>query len=281
MEFFTKTAVDAAVLAGKHLLNNYKRHHIEMYGSDTLSISNRGLTKEITSSLDNEADKIIIELITERHPGHNMLTEETGSIENGSPYTWIIDPLDGSSNYVNHNPFFCVSVCLAYEGTPITGVIFAPFIEELAVARKGHGCTLNGRPIEASATKDISKAYVVGCPGGDKNNRRFAMMSYALNDAIKDFTKMGSAAIEAYNVASGRVDAFCTLNISPWDIAAGAVIVEESGGRVTDFNGKPWDLTKTDVCMSNKILHEDILERVQIVNPDSSKFAKALVTQQS
>lgn len=279
MEFFTKTAVDAAVLAGNHLLSKYKRHHIEVYGTDTLSIANRGLTKEITSSLDNEADKIIIDLISERHPDHNLLTEESNSVDNGSPYTWVIDPLDGSSNYVNHNPFFAVSVCLAYKNVPITGVIFAPLLEELSVARKGHGCMLNGRPVEASATKEISQAYIVGCPGGDKNNRRFAMMSYALNDSIKDFRKMGSAAIEAYNVAAGRVDAFCTLNIFPWDIAAGAVIVEESGGRVSDFNGNDWDLTQSDVCMSNNVLHEDVLDLVQLVNPDSSKFAKALVKQ--
>ena len=168
---------------------------------------------------------------------------------------------------------------MAYKNVPITGVIFAPLLEELSVARKGHGCTLNGRPVKASATKDISKAYIVGCPGGDKNNRRFAMMSYALNDSIKDFRKMGSAAIEAYNVAAGRVDAFCTLNIFPWDIAAGAVIVEESGGRVSDFNGEPWDLTQSDVCMSNDILHEDVLSLVQHVNPDSSQFTKALVVQ--
>lgn len=272
MEYFTKTAVDAAILAGKHLLNNYKRHHIEVYGSDTLSVSNRGLTKEITSSLDNEADEIIIDLITSRHPGHNMLTEETGQIDNGSPYTWVIDPLDGSSNYVNHNPFFAVSVCLAYENVPITGVIFAPFIEELSVARKGHGCTLNGRPVQVSTTDDVSKGYVVGCPGGDLNNDRFSLSSYMLNKAIKDFRKMGSAAIEAYAVSSGRVDAFVTLNISPWDIAAGALCVEEAGGTVSDYNGKPWELTKSDVCMSNGRIHDDILELLQVVNPDSDKF---------
>ena len=267
MEFFTKTAVDAAILAGEHLLSKYKRHHIEMYGSDTLSVSNRGLTKEVTSSLDNEADEIIVDLITERHPGHNMLTEETGRIDNGSPYTWVIDPLDGSSNYVNHNPFFCVSVCLAYENTPITGVIFAPFIEELAVARKDYGCTLNGRPVDVSTTSNLDKSYIVGCPGGDKNNSRFALMSYVLNESIKDFRKMGSAAIEAYTVASGRVDAFVTLNISPWDIAAGVVCVQEAGGLVTDFNGDAWDLSKTDICMSNGKLHESILSKIQVVNP--------------
>ena len=273
VEFFTKTAVDAAVLAGNHLLSKYKRHHIEMYGSDTLSVSNRGLTKEITSSLDNEADQIIIETLSERYPGHNILTEETGIIDNGSPYTWIVDPLDGSSNYVNHNPFFAVSVCLARENIPITGVIFAPFIEELAVARRGHGCTLNGRPVYVSDTLELERAYIVGCPGGDLNNSRFATMSYVLNESIKDFRKMGSAAIEAYTVASGRVDAFATLNISPWDIAAGAVCVQEAGGLVTDFNGNPWNLDKSDVCMSNGKLHDSILRKLQVVNPSHPEYS--------
>ena len=273
MEFFTKTAVDAAILAGEHLLSKYKCHQIEMYGSDTLSVSNRGYTKEITSSLDNEADQIIIDLISKRHPGHNMLTEETGQIDNGSPYTWIIDPLDGSSNYVNHNPFFAVSVCLACEDVPITGVIFAPYLEELAVARKGHGCTLNGRPVYVSDTLELERGYIVGCPGGDLDNSRFAMMSYVLNASIKDFRKMGSAAIEAYTVAAGRVDAFVTLNISPWDIAAGAVCVQEAGGLVTDFNGNPWGLDKSDVCMSNGKLHDSILNKLQVVNPGHPEYS--------
>lgn len=274
MEFFSKTAVDAALLAGKHLLSKYKRHHIEIYGSDTLSVSNRGLTKEVTSSLDHEADKIIIDLIRDRHPGHNLLTEETGWINNDSPYTWVIDPLDGSSNYANHNPFFCVSICLTCDNIPITGVIFAPLIEEIAVARKGHGCTVNGRRVQVSNTPDLSKAYIVGCPGGDPDNRRFSKMSYSLNKSIKDFRKMGSAAIEAYTVATGRVDSFVTLNILPWDIAAGALCVEEAGGMVTDFDGNPWNMDKSDVCMSNGKIHDAILEKLAIVNRNNPDFTE-------
>lgn len=279
MEFFTKTALDAALLAGDHLLGEYKRHHVEVYGNSTLSVSNRGLTKEITSIRDHEADKLIIDLISARHPDHNLLTEETGALDNGSPYTWVIDPLDGSSNYVNHNPFFAVSVCLAYENKPITGVIYAPFIEEIAVARRGHGCTLNGRKVTVSPTSDFSKFYTVGCPGGDGNNLRFAKMSGVLTESIKDFRKMGSAAIEAYTVAAGRVDSFVTLNISPWDIAAGALCVEEAGGKVTDFDGNPWEMTKSDVCMSNGLVHEEILDCVALVNPNSDRFTdKSLLT---
>ena len=275
MEFFTRTAMDAALLAGKHLMSKYKRHHIEMYGSDTLSIANRGLTKEITSIADHEADKIILDLITDRHPDHNILTEETGQIDNGSPYCWVIDPLDGSSNYVNHNPFFAVSVCLAFEGTPITGVIFAPFIEEIAVARRGHGCTLNGRPVVVSETAELARSYIVGCPGGEKTNQRFAKMSYSLNEAIKDFRKMGSAAIEAYTVAIGRVDSFVTLNIPSWDVAAGVLCVEEAGGKVTDFDGNPWTMNKTDLVMTNGLIHDAVLERLQVVNPNSARFIES------
>ena len=261
-------------MAGNHLLSEYKRHHVEVYGSSTLSVANRGLTKEITSIRDHEADKLIIDLISARHPDHNLLTEETGDMDNGSPYTWVIDPLDGSSNYVNHNPFFSVSVCLAYENRPITGVVFAPFVEEIAVARRGHGCTLNGRKVSVSTTDDLSKFYVVGCPGGDKNNLRFAKMSGMLTETTKDFRKMGSAAIEAYTVAAGRVDSFVTLNISPWDIAAGALCVEEAGGVVTDFDGKPWDMTKSDVCMSNGLNHGEILDRLAVANPNSDLFSE-------
>lgn len=273
MEFFTKTAIDAALLAGKHLLNNYKKRHVEVYGSaDTLSVANRGLTKEITSVRDHEADELIIALLKEQHPEHNILTEETGEINKGSPYCWVVDPLDGSSNYVNHNPFFAVSICLAYENSPITSVIYAPLIEEIAVARKGHGCTLNGRKVEVSSTPSLEKGYIVGCPGGDKTTQRFAKMSYSLNESSKDFRKMGSAAIESYTVAAGRVDSFVTLNIPPWDVAAGALCVEEAGGKVTDFEGNPWTMNKTDLVMTNGILHESVLEKVQVVNPTSPDF---------
>lgn len=270
MDFFSSTAIDAANLAGTHLLQNYKRRQVEVYGKKTLSVGNRGLTKEITSIRDHEADKIIIDEISRKHPDHNILTEETGLIDNGSDFTWVVDPLDGSSNYVNHNPFFAVSICLACEGEPITGVVFAPFIEEFAVARKGHGCTLNGRPVRVSETAGLGKSYIVGCPGGEKNNIRFSEMSYSLNTSIKDFRKMGSAAIEAYTVAAGRVDSFVTLNIPCWDVAAGALCVQEAGGVVTDFQGKPWNMETSDVCMTNGLIHSQVLERLQDLEPHAT-----------
>ena len=134
MRYFADVAVEAATLAGQLLVRNFRNHQASVYGDDIISVANRSLSKEITSSNDYDADKIIIDLITSRCPDHDILTEETGHIDNGSPYKWIIDPLDGSSNFLNHNPFFAVSIALAYEDVPITGVIFSPFLEEMVVA---------------------------------------------------------------------------------------------------------------------------------------------------
>lgn len=263
MQYFGDTAVTAATLAGQALVRNFRRHQASVYGAEILSVGSRTLSKEVTSSNDHEADRIIIEVLSERCPSHNLLTEETGLIDNGSDYTWIIDPLDGSSNFLNHNPFFAVSICLAYKNEPITGVVFAPFLEELVVARKGQGCTLNGRRINVSTTNKLDKTYIVGCPGGEKNNIRFSKMEYALHQQIKDFRKIGSAAVECYMVATGRVDGFTTLNISPWDVAAGVLAVQEAGGLVSDFNGNPWKLDKTDLLVSNGLVHDDILAELK------------------
>ena len=133
----------------------------------------------------------------------------------------------------------------------------------MVVARRDHGCTVNGRPVRVSTTSTIDKTYVVGCPGGDPNNRRFAEMEFHLHKQNKDFRKIGSAAIEAYMVAAGRVDAFTTLQISPWDVAAGVLCTEEAGGRVTDFNGDEWDLQKTDLLVSNGVVHDQILTEIR------------------
>ena len=263
MKYFSDAAILVATLVGNRLLQNFRSHKTIILGQEVLSVENRSLSKEVTSSNDYEANQIATDVISERCPDHNLLTEEAGFIDRGSPYTWVIDPLDGSSNFLNLNPFFAVSVCLAYENVPITGVVHSPFLEEFVVARKGHGCTINGRGARVSKTDNLSNTYIVGCPGGEKHNRRFAKLEYALHSQIKDFRKIGSAAVECCMVAAGRVDAFTTLQISPWDVAAGVLCVEESGGRVTDFNGNSWNLEKTDLLVSNKLVHDSILDEIQ------------------
>lgn len=270
MDYFADVAVEAATLAGKHLVENFRAHQASVFGNQVASVGNRSLSKEVTSSTDHEADAIIIGHIKDRCPDHNLLTEETGLIDNGSDYTWIVDPLDGSSNFLNHNPFFAVSIALTFQDKLITGVIFSPFLEEMVVARSGHGCTINGRPVKVSDTSELSKSYAVGCPGGEKNNLRFAELEYAIHRQNKDFRKIGSAAIECYMVAAGRVDAFTTLSISSWDVAAGVLCVEEAGGQVTDFHGNPWNLDKTDMLATNGLIHTTMLtelDKAGVVGP--------------
>ena len=270
MHYFADVAVEAATLAGKHLVENFRDHQASVFGQDIQSVGNRSLSKEVTSTRDHEADEIIIGHLKERCPDHNLLTEETGLVDNGSDFTWIVDPIDGSSNFLNHNPFFAVSIALAFKNEPITGVIFSPYLEEMVVARRDHGCTINGRPVSVSETTDLTKTYVVGCPGGEKSNQRFAELEYAIHKQNKDFRKIGSAAIECYMVAAGRVDAFTTLSISPWDVAAGVLCVEEAGGKVSDFHGNPWKLDKTDLLVTNGLVHDVMLaelEKADVLDP--------------
>ena len=262
MQYFADVAVEAATLAGKQLVENFRAHQASVFGVDIKSVENRSLSKEVTSQNDYEADEIIIGHLKDRCPDHNLLTEETGLVDNGSDYTWIVDPLDGSSNFLNHNPFFAVSIALAYQNEPITGVIFAPFLEEMVVARRDHGCTVNGRPVRVSRTSELAKTYVVGCPGGEKSNLRFAELEYAIHKQNKDFRKIGSAAVECYMVAAGRVDAFTTLSISPWDVAAGVLCVQEAGGKVSNFRGEPWSVEQSDVLMTNGLVHDVMLDEI-------------------
>ena len=276
MHYFTNTAVQAATQAGQALSRNFRRQHASVSGTDVLSVGSRTLSKEVTSSNDDEADRIIIDVLSAHCPEHNLLTEETGLVDKGSRYTWIVDPLDGSSNFLNHNPFFAVSICLAHDNVPITGVIFSPFLQEMVVARKGHGCTVNARPVKVSTTRKLAKTYIVGCPGGEKGNARFAEMEYALHRQIKDFRKIGSAAIECYMVAAGRVDGFTTLNISSWDVAAGVLAAQEAGGRVTDFHGQPWTLEQTDLIVSNGLVHDEVLAELHAAGVPSRKAGASM-----
>ena len=254
MRYFTDTAVRAATLAGQSLIRGFRKQNV-------LSERNRSTCRGVLSSCDH-AGQLIIGSITEHCPAHNLYSEESGLIENGSSFTWIVNPLNGKRNFLNHNPFFAVSICLAYNNEPVTGVIFSPFLQEMIVARKGQGCTLNGQRMKVSTTRKLSDSYVVSSSGGRKNNLRFTELGYALNTQVDDLRKIGSAAIECYMVAAGRADGFATLDTSSWDVAAGILAAQEAGGTVSDFDGKPWTLEKSDVLISNGLVHDDILAEI-------------------
>ena len=244
-------AIATARKAGIFLLEHFRK--------DELLAGERGVAKEVTTKYDTESDALIIKEIEENFPEHNLLTEESGHIDKQHEYTWIVDSLDGSGNFANNNPFFAVSIAVAKGDELILGVVYAPFLEELFVAEKGKGAFLNDKPIHVSESTALNKTYMLACEGGDKDNVRLAQLHSAIHAGVKDFRKLGSAALEGSWVACGRAEAYFSLSIGPWDVGAAVLLVEEAGGKVTDFQGNPWQMQQMDVVMSNGKLHDQLL----------------------
>ena len=257
MENLKEHALEITKMAGSYLCDNFKK--------DASLFSQRGLSKEVTTSYDKECDRIIKENIVRCFPDHSMLTEESGEEDKGSDYRWIVDSLDGSGNFAAGNPFFSVSIALMHKDELILGVIYAPLLDELYVAEKGKGAYLNGERIRVSKFKNLENSYIVACEGGSKTNERMSELFAAVYPSVKDMRKLGSAAIECGYVASGRAEAYATLSIYPWDIAAGILLVQEAGGQVTDFKGKEWRPEQADVLCTNGNLHDTMLKRLKDV----------------
>lgn len=236
MKNFEKIAIQIAEKAGKELLKEFRK-------SDS---SIRGTSKGIKTLFDLLADKIIKKEIEKNFPTHSYLTEETGMIDKKSDYLWIIDPLDGTSNFVNHNPFFAVSIALWHKGEPVVGVIEAPMLQERYVAVKGKGAWVydlkrnKKKKAKVSDVKDLKNSYWVFCEGGDNRRKRIADIFYTMYPKVKEYRKIGSAAIELAWVGTGRAEGYVTTKISVWDLAAGMIFVAEAGGKNLHFNGKPY-----------------------------------------
>lgn len=238
--------VDFAVETAKHAASVLMEHY------KTTDPITRGTPKEIKTLFDTIADDVIKEAIEQKYPDHSYLTEETGLIDKQSDFLWIIDPLDGTGNFVNSNPFFAISIALWINGEPAVGVIEAPALEERYVGVKGEGAYMvnleSGAkiPAQLSETTDVSKAYVVYCEGGCTQKEKVTHFIDELFPSTKDMRKLGSAALESAWVGVGRADAYITPEISIWDIAAGIVFIREAGGEILDFEGKPWSFPEME-----------------------------------
>ncbi len=232
---------------------------MEHFRKDPELMMKRGTAKEVVTEYDKESDRMIVEAIREKYPDHDLLTEESGRIDNGGEYTWIIDSLDGTGNFAVGNPFFAVSIGVMKGDELVLGVINAPFLGELYVAEKGKGAFLNGMPIHVSDVDDLGQAYVASCGGGEANNVRYGKINSQIYPLVKDLRKLGSAALECAWVASGRAEAYFTTKISEWDVAAGTLLVQEAGGVVSDFEGNPWKAEEVDYVCSNGKVHEVLL----------------------
>jgi len=219
----------------------------------------------LVTEVDRRCEQRIVEIITKALPEHNILTEETPMPELPSPYRWIIDPLDGTTNYAHGYPCFCTSIALELEGKIVLGAIYDPLLDELFTAQKGKGAFLNGERIAVSATDRLTNALI--CTGFPYDLRESTVNNLDhFNNLIMEaraIRRDGSAALDLCYVAAGRFDGFWELKLQPWDVAAGKLLVEEAGGTVTDFRGDPLDIYGQQLLASNGRIHEEMIRVLQ------------------
>src|SRR3989449_9382157 len=216
----------------------------------------------MVTDVDRRSERAIVEILHAAFPGHRILAEEGGEhSQRKSPYRWIVDPLDGTTNFTHGFPAFCVSIGLEVEGRIVLGVVYDPLRQELFEAEVGKGALLNGRRIHVAKVPALNKALLVTGFAYDRDSRqrnlehfeRFVLASQGLR-------RTGSAALDLCYVAAGRADGFWELKLAPWDVAAGSVIVSEAGGRITDFTGKPFKGDGAETLASNGLIHQEMVK---------------------
>jgi myo-inositol-1(or 4)-monophosphatase len=249
-----KTTLLSAAQAGAEEL---KRFFNQSY-----KISNKEGVNNLVTEADHASEKAIIDVIKAAYPDHQILSEEVGAIENTSSYKWIIDPIDGTINFAHGIPLNCVSIAIEHHGEIVMGVVYNPHMNELFFAEKGKGATLNDQPINVSnETKTIKACLVTGFPYTYINmpNGPLEIFERFIRKSVP-VRRLGSAAIDLCWVAAGRFDGFYEHKLEAWDSAAGYLIVEEAGGKVTDFEGKKFSVYQHRVLATNGKIHEEMLE---------------------
>jgi myo-inositol-1(or 4)-monophosphatase len=252
---FRAVAVEAALAAGRLLRD-------EVGG--VRRVEHKGVINIVTE-MDRRSEALIVGRLLGAFPGHAVLAEESGAIEapGGRPaeYRWHIDPLDGTTNYAHGVPIYAVSVGLERAGTLILGVAYDPSHDECWVAERGKGATLNGEPIRVSERASLDQSLLVtGFPYDIRTTEETNLPEYALLSLrVQAVRRLGSAVLDLCYVACGRLEAFWELSLGPWDTAAGGLIVQEAGGRVTDVRGGPWRLDGPGILASNGHAHDDVL----------------------
>jgi myo-inositol-1(or 4)-monophosphatase len=247
-------AIEAAKHAGAFLRNNVgKVYEIQQKA---------GQERNLVTEIDRKSEEIIIQTIKRHYPSHTILAEESGAqTDHSSKYKWIIDPLDGTTNFTHGLPVYCVSIGLEHNEEMILGVIYDPNLDELFTAEKGRGAFLNGKRISVSKTSTLKHSLLVtGFPYNIVENPNHAIerfVNFLMHaQAVR---RMGSAAIDLAYVAAGRYDGFWEVALNPWDMAAGALLVQEAGGKLSDFAGNSFSVYQREICATNGLIHEEMI----------------------
>jgi myo-inositol-1(or 4)-monophosphatase len=223
---------------------------------------------DLVTAADRASETLIRERIRTQFPSHDVLGEEQGLSDSGSDYRWYVDPLDGTTNFAHGYPVFCVSMALEHRsnGTAerIAAVVYDPTRDEIFTAEQGKGAQLNGKPIHVSKTAQLKECLVsTGFPSHKRHKNPNIHFYHQITLRTHGVRRAGSAALDLCNVASGRFDGFWEFNLNPWDTAAGALILEEAGGKVTRFDGSPFLLDSRETLASNGLVHAALLHEFQ------------------
>lgn len=256
-------ATEAALAAGAVL---------QHYWGNLEEIQEKGRPGDLVTEADAEAEAVVLKVLGRHFPDHQILAEESGQQGNqSSAYLWAIDPLDGTTNYAHQYPFFATSIGLIIEGVPQVGVIFDPFRQELFRAAKGLGATRNRQPIQVSTVSTLNQSLLV--TGFAYDRREIVDNNYAefchLTHLTQGVRRAGAASLDLAYVACGRLDGYWERGLSPWDISAGVVLVEEAGGRITAYDESPFDLYSGRILATNQHIHRALSTELLNVTPST------------
>ncbi|MBX3254511.1 MAG: inositol monophosphatase [Chitinophagaceae bacterium] len=252
---FKSTLLQAARAAGATMQESF---------NGSFKISNKEGFNNLVTEVDHASEKVIIDIIQKKFPDHYIMSEESGEIVMDSAYKWIIDPIDGTVNYANGIPLCCVSIGLEHEGKIIMGAVYNPFLNEMFVAERGQGATLNDKPLRVSDKTDVlTSCLVTGFPYTylDQPNGPLHVFDKLIRKGVP-VRRLGSAAIDLCWVACGRFDGFYEHKLNAWDSAAGFLMVEEAGGKVTDFKGNHYSPYQPHIVATNGKIHDQLLDYV-------------------
>lgn len=252
LDALKQTAIEAALAAGEVAKRGF---------GQTKHVATKSNATDLVTEFDRQAQKVILDIVRARYPDHDILAEEGDSKQTGSPFLWAVDPIDGTTNFVHNVPLFCVSICVLHEQQPLVAVVWAPCLEELFVAVRGQGATCNGERLHVSNTTTLEQSVMA-----TGFSYRHALRQQNLNPFnhfvlnSRAVRRIGSAALDLCWVGMGRFDGYWELDLNPWDVAAGWLVVLEAGGQLSDLEGQPLRVQQGGLVASNAMLHGAMLE---------------------
>jgi myo-inositol-1(or 4)-monophosphatase len=233
----------------------------------------KGNPLDLVTEADKEAEAAVIKTIRRAFPSHAILAEESGASGNAGEHRWIIDPLDGTTNFAHGFPAFCVSIAYEHRGRVQVGIVFDALHKDLFTARRGKGAQLNGKPIRVSKAKTLATSLLAtGFPYDRRERRRFYMCFWEdMMTRVEGVRRAGSAALDLASVACGRLDGFWEFGLKPWDVAAGSLLVKEAGGTVTNMDGTPLDLAGAQILATNRRIHDEMAQVLHDIRPEAER----------